>query len=253
MNVKTCIKCSLEKEEILFTKRGNGKFNNECKECNNIRVRTNKTTISIIIDEKECSKCNIIKEVKFFPKRTYGSVDGYRNECKECYNKRARSYEYHKLEDNKIKAKVSLEKWKSNNKDYYKKYREDNRDFILEKRRCKYYKKMEEPLYRLSCAIRTRIYSSVNGVKCGKKTTDILGLSVEEFKLYLESKFEDWMSWDNYGKYNGELNYGWDIDHMIPSSIATNEIELLELNYYTNLQPLCSKINREIKKDRLEI
>jgi hypothetical protein len=24
------------------------------------------------------------------------------------------------------------------------------------------------------------------------------------------------MNWGNYGKYNGEINYGWDIDHIIP-------------------------------------
>jgi hypothetical protein len=28
--------------------------------------------------------------------------------------------------------------------------------------------------------------------------------------------------------------------------------EIIKLNHYTNLQPLCSKINRDIKKDNLE-
>lgn len=75
MDTKICRKCNLEKDATIknFSKRTNGKFNNECKECFNLRVRRNKTIITIIIDEKECSKCNIIKEVKFFPKRTYGS------------------------------------------------------------------------------------------------------------------------------------------------------------------------------------
>jgi hypothetical protein len=76
------------------------------------------------------------------------------------------------------------------------------------------------------------------------KTTNILGCDVEYFKRYLESKFEQWMNWENYGKYNGELNYGWDIDHIIPISSAKNEEELIKLNHYTNLQPLCSKNNR---------
>jgi len=56
------------------------------------------------------------------------------------------------------------------------------------------------------------------------------------------------MSWDNHGLYNGEFNYGWDIDHIIP---ASSEEEILRLNHYTNLQPLCSKINRDIKKNNL--
>ena len=61
------------------------------------------------------------------------------------------------------------------------------------------------------------------------------------------------MTWDNKGMYNGELNYGWDIDHIIPISSAKTEDDLYILNHYTNLQPLCSKVNRDIKKDRYEI
>ena len=41
--------------------------------------------------------------------------------------------------------------------------------------------------------------------KDNQRTTNILGCSVEEFKLYLESKFESWMTWDNKGLYNGEI------------------------------------------------
>lgn len=62
-----------------------------------------------------------------------------------------------------------------------------------------------------------------------------------------DSKFEPWMTWGNRGLYNGELNYGWDIDHIIPS--AETEEGVIKLNHYTNLQPLCSKVNRDIKKD----
>ena len=59
----------------------------------------------------------------------------------------------------------------------------------------------------------------------------------EEFKTYLESQFEDWMNWDNYGLYNGEEKYGWDIDHIIPISSGINENEVVKLNHFTNLQP----------------
>ena len=52
------------------------------------------------------------------------------------------------------------------------------------------------------------------------------------------------MTWDNYDLYNGTERYGWDIDHIITTSSATTEIELLNLNHYTNLQPLCSYNNR---------
>jgi cytidylate kinase len=53
----------------------------------------------------------------------------------------------------------------------------------------------------------------------------------------------------NRGKYNGTFNFGWDIDHMIPVSTAKTEEDVIRLNHYTNLQPLCSKINRDIKRN----
>ena len=60
------------------------------------------------------------------------------------------------------------------------------------------------------------------------------------------------MTWENYGKYNGELNYGWDIDHIIPISNTITENDIYNLSNYMNLQPLCSRVNRDIKKNKIE-
>ena len=79
-----------------------------------------------------------------------------------------------------------------------------------------------------------------------------MGCTYEEFKIYIESKFEPWMNWDNYGLYNGEECYGWDYDHITPRSFAKSEDELIKLFHYTNFQPLCSKINRYVKRDSLD-
>jgi hypothetical protein len=80
---------------------------------------------------------------------------------------------------------------------------------------------------------------------------NILGCDYDYFRKYIESKFERWMSWENYGLYNGELNYGWDMDHIIHISSATNLFDIKILYHYSNFQPLCSKINRDIKKNNL--
>ena len=61
------------------------------------------------------------------------------------------------------------------------------------------------------------------------------------------------MTWENYGRYNGALNYGWDIDHIIPLSAAKTEEELLGLNNYTNLKTLCGYTNRHIKRVKIKI
>ena len=109
-----------------------------------------------------------------------------------------------------------------------------------------------DELFRLKQNIRNLVkYSLKNkGVKKESKTINILGCSFEEFKNYLESKFENWMTWENYGKYNGKPKFGWDIDHIIPMSSGKDEKTILALNQYTNLQPLCSYINRVTKKDK---
>jgi hypothetical protein len=62
------------------------------------------------------------------------------------------------------------------------------------------------------------------------KSYEILGCSFLEFKEHLENKFLDGMDWTNYGE--------WHLDHIKPISLAKNEKELLELNHYTNFQPL---------------
>ena len=51
------------------------------------------------------------------------------------------------------------------------------------------------------------------------------------------------MTWDKMGV---EIH----IDHIIPLSSAKTEEELYKLCHYTNLQPLCSKVNRDIKKNK---
>ena len=57
-------------------------------------------------------------------------------------------------------------------------------------------------------------------------------------KLFCSKLKRENIYWENYGLYNGELNYGWDIDHIIPISTAKTEEEIIKLNHYTNLQPL---------------
>jgi hypothetical protein len=143
-----------------------------------------------------------------------------------------------------------LNKRKRVNKQYFKEYRLLNKDRInaYEKK-----KRLTDPLYKLRTSIRVNIGKGFkrNGYTKKSKTFEILGCSYEDLKYYLESKFESWMTWENKGLYNGELNYGWDIDHIIPVTSATTEAELIALNHYTNLQPLCSYINRNVKRDIL--
>ena len=236
---------------------------------------------------KVCKKCNIEKDYESFPIRK-GSKDGYRSECRECTKlyRKSKNYVYessYSLEEKKeynkqyiaknkeklsIRSKIYYIENKTyicnrikNNKnheyqrEYSKNYRIENKEYFKRYRyEYEIYRRNTDSLYKLTSNIRTSISGSIkkNGYIKESKTTEIIGLSFKEFKIYLESRFEIWMNWDNYGKYNGQLNYGWDIDHIIPISSAETEIDIYKLNYYTNLQPLCSYTNRYIKKNKIE-
>jgi hypothetical protein len=109
----------------------------------------------------------------------------------------------------------------------------------------KIYKKKrfeEDSNFRFITTIRKNINSYLKGNK-NNKTEEILGCSFGEFREYIEDKFEYWMTWDNYGKYNGEFNFGWDLDHIIPLSSDNDIGELMELNHYTNFQPTLIKFH----------
>lgn len=215
---------------------------------------------------KKCNKCNIEKNLSEFRKRS-DSKDGYRNDCKSCSSlmekiKRQdnhdiiREREKKSYERNKGKWKNSRSNYRILNKEksilYMRSYYTNNKERLL-KYNIEYTKNRKDIdfIFKSSLAIRNLIYQSItkNGFSKKSRAVDILGCSFEEFKKYLESKFEPWMIWDNYGKYNGELNYGWDIDHIEPASSAKSIDEVIKLNHFTNLQPLCSYINRYIKKD----
>ena len=65
-----------------------------------------------------------------------------------------------------------------------------------------------------------------------------MGCTGDELRQYLESKFEPWMTWENYGKRSTIKN--WDIDHIIPCSKFDVECPVQQhaCFHYSNLQPM---------------
>lgn len=203
------------------------------------------------METKVCNKCNIKKDVTEF----YSS----RRRCKLCYNKhkkkptpeqreeynkRRREQYYENQEEEKERSKL----WKKNNRDKVIEY---NREYkkSYEKNRIE-----NDPLYMVKRSVRNLIKSSIyhKGFTKNSRTFEILGCSHQEFMEHIESQFEDWMNWDNYGLYNGEEKCGWEYDHIVPISSAECEEDVYKLNHYSNIQPLCSHINRNVKRDIID-
>lgn len=136
---------------------------------------------------------------------------------------------------------------------YSKNFRETRReDYNKIQRNSVKKRKINDPVYAVKCSIKSLLSVCIKQgyLRKGMKPNQIIGCTIEELKFHLEKQFESWMNWENYGKYNKELNYGWDIDHIVPLSSAKTEEDVYKLNHYTNLQPLCSRINRDIKKNK---
>lgn len=241
----------VEKEiSNFYFRKDNGKYRNNCIECcitkSKIRYENVKNT-----DEYKKYKSE------------------YADNNKE---KRAEYYkEWGKLNPDKIKA--NRERWESKNvektKISKKKYKDSNREKLNQQGK-EYYKNNKEscyqrnkkiiyhkygtdPIYRLKFNLRKLINNSIKRQGYGKlsKSFVILGCEFEQFKNHIESKFEPWMTWENYGRVPESLNQRWDIDHIIPVSSAKDESEIVKLNHFTNLQPLCSYYNRYIKSDKI--
>jgi len=235
-----CLKCEKEFE----AKKSEGKFcSKSCSNSfNNSNVRYKKIVLSPE-DIKVCRVCNKEKKVTEFHQRK-NSIDGYRNDCKDCLNKKCLENPNRKLNkknyynSNAEKIKEKSRKWIQENKELSKesrrKYQKDNKD-----KRNKYSKDRydSDPIYKLTLNCRGIILKAFKRKGWGKnsKTKDLIGCSFEELKVYLENLFIEGMTWENHGE--------WHIDHKIPLSWAKDESELVKLFHFSNLQPLWAKDN----------
>ncbi len=89
---------------------------------------------------------------------------------------------------------------------------------------------------RIADSLRSRVRKLLRGGYKSAPTLKLLGCSVENFKIYLESKFESGMSWENYGVGFGK----WNIDHIMPCAIfdLTREAHQQRCFHFSNMQPM---------------
>jgi len=223
-----------------------------------------------MIENKICNTCRVNKNINSFYRDKYAK-DGLQYRCKDCDKLQNKEFKLknknHTKDYNKKYWKNNKEKLILNNKNYRERNKEkliqqkkeyyiENKEIIQNKKAKRYkYKYNNDSFFRLKENYRNGIIKAFKfylkgDYKKSKRTSEIIGCSLDKFKKHIESQWEDWMNWENYGKYNGELKHGWDLDHIIPISSAELEEDLYRLNHYTNFQPLCSKVNRDVKKNK---
>lgn len=199
--------------------------NHKCKPCNtkakkywregrkdeyNAEVQVLKEKIDRLYLEEGIKKCNTCYKIKTFSQFNIESKswDGLQNKCKSCTQEYNSSYDPYTKESNRIQRRKRLKK--------------------------RYHSDMG---YRLLCTLRNDINKRLKAKNKSKKI-EILGCSIAEWVVYLEQQFDEYMSWDNYGK-----DGYWEIDHIIPISKGGSF-------HYTNTQPLSIEENQK-KGNRL--
>jgi hypothetical protein len=220
---------------MLLSSEYNGLQSYGCWKCNKCSKEWS-ATFGNILSGKGCPCCALIKEKK------------YNNVCLKC-NKEFKSSSPAKtcssgcrsgVNYGKFKAKPMTEyrcsfcggSFKNNNPTYY--YCSDNC-----RKKSRYKRDMSNIQFVLGKNLRSRINTCLKNRSTRLSLIDLIGISLEELIVYLESKFLPGMSWDNYG------NKGWHIDHIRPMSSfdLTNLEQQKCAMHYTNLQPLWAKDN----------
>ncbi|HED05274.1 MAG TPA: hypothetical protein ENI61_01160 [Ignavibacteria bacterium] len=193
-----------------------------------IRVRkyckANKEKIAIVASEWITNNPDKIKQIQ---KRHRSSKKRktYTKKYNEEHKEKQKAYIQQYYLENK-KRKLALAKiWKKQNKDYINKQKK--------------LRLQTDVNFRILNNLRRRLHAALKGQNKSARTLELLGCTIEELKVHLESKFTENMNWQNYG-----LD-GWVVDHRIPCAsydMIDPEQQKVCFNY-SNLQPLMVEDN----------
>ena len=253
--MKICLTCNLEYIQSSNTQKycciecrkiGKKEYDREYRNRNKELIScymkewasNNKEQISIKMGEYyEENKNDIVEKKKKYYEENKDIILEVNRKYREG-NKNSISEQQRKwYEENKSKIKENRKEYNKNNKEEIKirtrKYYEVNREKIYKSR--KIYRDLKfktDNLYKLTEITRNLIRISIknNGFSKKSRTYEILGISYEEFKIYIENQFLEGMTWENHGE--------WHLDHKTPVSWGKTEEEIIELNYYINFQPM---------------
>jgi 5-methylcytosine-specific restriction endonuclease McrA len=207
--------------------------NIDSKKRRNIRISKEK----IEVVGKVCFTCRLLKTSDKFWK-SIDTKDGLRSSCTECEKIFSAAPERQLLKSKSRKL------WNINNagrvKDTAKKYRKT--------------KRKEDPKFRLRLNVSNVIRETIRNRKLlnskldrlNKCIFDRLPYTSDELRAHIESLWESWMNWDNYGKFD-KTKDTWQIDHIIPQSKlpfeSFDDENFCKLWALENLRPLETMAN----------
>lgn len=196
-----------------------------------------------ISDTKTCPKCKTQKSKTDYHKDN-GRRDKLKFQCKDCARKYLKShYQTNANYRNIVKKSAANYRDNPNNK---LKIKEGYRKWVKKQKKA-------NPIYRIKMNLRRRLVTILKqiGKKKEMKFVELVGCSKMELKELLEGRFQDGMSWDNYGRYS-KTEKRWNVDHKIPCKFFDLSLlpEQKKCFNFKNLQPMWA-IDNILKRDRL--
>ena len=206
---KTCSKCGEEKPATLEY-FGKGKPSNKyglyavCKDCckriaKKHRERNKKRNFLLFEqinrpdETKRCSCCK--KEYLLtneFWHKSMSSKTGFRAYCKQCRREKTQILYYRDIEKSRKKSR-----------DKYRNNIEVERSRGRKRSLARYYRIRNDPAIKIRGVVKVSIHSTLKSFGFKKKTHSSvwnnLPYTPQQLKNHLESLFEPWMSWKNYG------------------------------------------------------
>lgn len=240
---KICGECLEEKEAKCFSirqkKNSEHKWlRKECKDCENKRRKEKYASDPerrrrIIRKNMEYESINREKRLNYYKEYRSKNIDKKKQMAKDRYEKnkeeiKRQRREYYKKDPERHKKIVSI-------------YGKANKDKLLAGKRINHKRKKETDLnYKVMKTLRGRLTAAIK--KKGErhaKTKELIGCTIKELIIRIESMFWPGMTWQNHGV------HGWHVDHIIPCDKfdLTNEEEQRKCFHYTNLQPLWAADN----------
>jgi hypothetical protein len=223
------------------------------------------------MEKKECAKCNKNLDItNFYRDYTVTTKVSFRSKCKICCSKQTAERKKHN-KDEKINIKVCnnsggcgggekpiSEFFKSTrHKDGYFNFCKECHKFKCEnkgnnpkiKRTPEYMKiynkkKYGTPENKIKYSIRKSLLTYINK---DNRTIKYLGCSTKFFRFWIESQFEDEMTWDNHGSL-------WHFDHVNPCNNfdLKNETDIFKCYNWSNFRPY-DKTKNILKSDTVDL
>lgn len=184
-------------------------------------------------ETKICTKCKSPKPIERYCSQKTARGNSYKvTMCIDCMNAYSRARypsikerqklkgkEYRSKEEVKAAVAERVRQTRKENPEYYKALRAFN---------------SQKPEVRLARSVRKRLLEFLKTQS--SRVSGFMGCTGQELKQHFESKFQQGMSWDNYG-------YGkdkWVIDHIKPICLfdRLDKDDLKRASHYSNLQPL---------------